>query len=264
MIIDFHTHAFPEKIAKRTLKILAKKCGNALPYHEGTPDSLLSKLKQDGVDKAVVLSISTNPKQQTNVNDFAISLLSNPDLIPFGSVHPDSEEAIDELYRLKEAGIKGIKFHPDYQDFMADDEKLFPLYEKANELGFITVFHAGVDIGIPDPIHCTPDMLLKVLPIFKDTTVVAAHMGGYLLWQEVYDKLAGSEIYLDTSYSFTRIPPIWAEKIIEKHGTDKILFGSDTPWSSSGNEIRFVKSLHLTDEEKEKIFYKNAVRLLDL
>ncbi len=264
MIIDFHTHAFPEKIAKSTLEVLAKKCGNALPYHEGTPESLLKSIKSNGCDKAVVLNIATNPKQQTNVNNFAISLLDVPDLIPFGSVHPDSENAIEELYRLKEAGIKGIKFHPDYQNFFADEERLFPLYEKVAELGFITVFHSGVDIGIPDPIHCTPDMLLKALPVFNGAPVVAAHMGGYLLWKDVYEKLAGTEIYIDTSYSFTRIPPIWAKEIIQKHGADKMLFGSDTPWSSSGNEIRFVKSLELSDEDNEKIFYKNACKLLNI
>ncbi|MEG1243211.1 MAG: amidohydrolase family protein [Oscillospiraceae bacterium] len=171
---------------------------------------------------------------------------------------------MSELYRLKAAGIKGIKFHPDYQNFYIDDEKIFPIYEKAAELGLVTVFHAGVDIGIPDPIHCTPDRLLKVLPVFGGSPVVAAHMGGYLLWKEVLEKLAGSEIYIDTSYSFCRIPPTWATQIIKKHGADKILFGSDMPWSSTKNEMSFIKSLELSDEEKELIFYKNAARLLKI
>ncbi|MEG2426499.1 MAG: amidohydrolase family protein [Oscillospiraceae bacterium] len=264
LVIDFHTHAFPEKIAKTALTRLAARCGNAIPYHDGTTQSLVENIQQSECDKAVVLNIATNPKQQSNVNDFAISLLSNPCLIPFGSVHPDSEDAMSELCRLKAAGIKGIKFHPDYQNFYIDDEKIFPIYEKAAELGLVTVFHAGVDIGIPNPIHCTPDRLLKVLPVFGGSPVVAAHMGGYLLWKEVLEKLAGSEIYIDTSYSFCRIPPTWATQIIKKHGADKILFGSDMPWSSTKNEMSFIKSLELSDEEKELIFYKNAARLLKI
>ncbi|NCC86363.1 MAG: amidohydrolase [Clostridia bacterium] len=264
MVIDFHTHAFPEKIAKSAISTLAYRCGNCYPKHEGTIDSLMQKIKQSKCDKAVVLNIATNPKQQKNVNDFAISLLSIPDVIPFGSVHPDSDNAIEELIRLKEAGIKGIKLHPNYQNFFVDDERLFPIYEKVAELGLITVFHSGVDIGLPDPISCTPDRLLKILPIFKGTPVVAAHMGGYLLWQEVLHKLAGTEIYLDTSYSFSRTPPPWANQIIQKHGADKILFGSDTPWSSTEDEIRFIESLDLTEQQKEQIYYKNAAKLLGI
>lgn len=264
MVLDFHTHAFPEKIAKSAISTLASRCGNCYPQHEGTVDSLVQKIKQSSCDKAVVLNIATNPKQQKNVNDFAISLLSNPDVIPFGSVHPESDDAINELYRLKKAGIKGIKLHPNYQNFFVDDEKLFPIYEKAANLGLITVFHSGVDLGIPDPICCTPDRLLNVLPIFQGTPVVAAHMGGYMLWQDVFKKLAGTDIYLDTSYSFGRIPPPWANQIIKKHGADKILFGSDMPWSSTGNEIRFIESLDLTEQEKEKIFYENAAKLLGI
>lgn len=264
MVIDFHTHAFPEKIAQKTIDILSEKCGDAVSEHDGTANSLVAKIKNDNCDLAVVLNISTNAKQQRNVNDFAISLLSNSNLIPFGSVHPDSEDAIAELCRIKDAGLKGIKFHPDYQGFFVDDEKMFPLYEKAAALGLITVFHAGVDIGVPDPVHCTPERLLKVLPIFGDVPVVAAHMGGYLLWEEVLEKLAGTNIYLDTSYSYGNIPPIWATKLIKKHGADKILFGSDMPWSRTGNEMKLINSLPISEEEKEQIFYKNACRILGI
>ncbi len=264
MIIDFHTHAFPNKISDSAISKLSSSCGNAQPQHQGTAESLIKKIKQYGCDKAVVLNIATNPKQQKNVNNFAISLLSMPDIIPFGSIHPDSEDAINELYRLRDAGIKGIKLHPNYQNFFVDDEKLFPIYEKAANLGLVTVFHAGVDIGIPDPLYCTPERLINILPIFQGTPVVAAHMGGYLLWKDVLKKLVGANIFIDTSYSYSHIPPKWAKEIIESHGADKILFGSDMPWSNTGNEIRFIESLGLSKNEKEQIFYKNAVNILGL
>ncbi len=264
MIIDFHTHAFPKKISDSAIATLSSSCGNTAPQHTGTIESLVEKIKNCGCDKAVVLNIATNPKQQKNVNNYAISLLSNPDVIPFGSIHPDSDEAIDELHRLKEAGIKGIKLHPNYQNFFVDEERLFPIYEKAANLGLITVFHAGVDIGIPDPLYCTPQRLINILPIFKDTPVVAAHMGGYLLWKDVLNTLAGSKIYLDTSYSYSHLPPKWAKEIIKKHGADKILFGSDMPWSNTCDEIRFIESLGLSENETEQIFYKNAIDILKI
>ena len=166
MVIDFHTHCFPNKISNKAIDILSKKSGNILPEHMGDVDSLRSKIKQMGADMAVVQNISTNPKQQSSVNDYAIRINQFENLVSFGSVHPDSPDALAELERIKESGLKGIKFHPDYQGFFVDEKKMIPLYEKAAELGLITLFHSGVDIGYPDPIHCTPKALRSVLHYF--------------------------------------------------------------------------------------------------
>ena len=141
---------------------------------------------------------------------------------------------------------------------------MLPIYKKISELSFITVFHAGVDIGFPEPVHCTPTMLLRVLDAFGDAPVVAAHFGGYLLWKEVYDVLCGTDIYLDTAFSSGKMPPRYAKEIIDKHSPDRILFGSDMPWSSSVNEVNFIKSLGLNARDEEKILSGNAERLLNL
>lgn len=262
MIIDFHTHCFPEKIAAAALKKLSKASGNPEPFHAGSHNDLIAFLDSKGIDKAVVLNIATNPKQQKNVNDFASSLLEYESLIPFGSVHPDSPDAVEELYRIKEMGLKGVKFHPDYQNFFVDEERMFPLYKKISELGLITVFHAGVDIGVPGDVHCTPDRLANALPVFQSAPVVAAHMGGWLMWPQVLEKLVGLELYFDTSFSFNRMPPYWAHDIIKAHGAEKILLGSDMPWSATDNEIRFIDSLDLDENERELILSKNAEKLL--
>lgn len=264
MIIDFHTHAFPKELATYALDKLSPKCGNVTPSHNGDLKSLIEKMRRDGCDKSVVLNIATNPEQQTDVNDFAISQLKYPELIPFGSVHPDSENVFGELERLKKAGIKGVKLHPDYQDFFVDDEKMFPIYEKISGLGMITVFHAGVDIGKPTPIHCTPARLLKALPYFNGATVVAAHMGGFLLWRDVIDTLCGSDVYIDTSFSYGKLPPIWAKEMIAKHGADRFLFGTDAPWSSVEDELKFINSLDLSCQDKEKILHLNAEKILNI
>lgn len=207
MIIDMHTHCFPDPLAKKAMPMLAMRSGNPYPAFDGTASGLRESVISGGADKAAVLNIATNAHQQTKVNDFAISLLGDDVLIPFGSVHFESPEALSELDRLHDAGINGIKLHPDYQGFFADDERMFPIYEKIGSLGMITVFHAGVDIGVPDPVHCTPQMLKKILPRFGGAPVIAAHMGGFLLWREAAELLGGTGIYIDTAFSSGSVPP---------------------------------------------------------
>ncbi|MBQ6708684.1 MAG: amidohydrolase [Clostridia bacterium] len=265
MIVDFHTHCFPDRIAERAVSQLAVASGNATPAFDGTAQGLLNLVHSKGVDIAVVLGIATNVKQQKNVNDFLIELNKRDDVVSFGSVHPDAEDAIDELYRIKEAGLKGIKLHPDYQSFFVDDDRMFRIYETVNKLGLLLTFHAGVDIGVPDPVHCTPQRLKNILPMFDNTNIIAAHFGGYLLWDEVEELLVGEKnLYIDTSFCHTRMPPLWAKRIIEKHGADKILLGSDLPWSAPDKEMEFIKSLGLSDDVLADIFGNNAARLLGL
>lgn len=264
MIIDFHVHAFPDALAAKALPLLSKCSGGVKPNYDATISGLESYLAKNNVDYAVVLNIATNPHQERKVNDFAISLLEKKNIIPFGSVHPDSPNALSELERLAKAGIRGIKLHPDYQHFFVDDEKMFPIYKKIAELGFITVFHAGVDIGYPKPVHCTPERLLRVLDLFDDAPVVAAHFGGWLLWDSVLEDLCGTKVYLDTAFSSGKMPPDYAKELIKAHGADKVLLGSDMPWSDTLDEVRFVQSLDLSAEDEEKILSNNAKRLLNI
>lgn len=264
MIIDFHVHAFPDALAAKALPLLSKCSGGVKPNYDATISGLESYLAKNNVDYAVVLNIATNPHQEKKVNDFAISLLEKKNIIPFGSVHPDSPNALSELERLAKAGIRGIKLHPDYQHFFVDDEKMFPIYKKIAKLGFITVFHAGVDIGYPKPVHCTPERLLRVLDLFDDAPVVAAHFGGWLLWDSVLEDLCGTKVYLDTAFSSGKMPPDYAKELIKAHGADKVLLGSDMPWSDTLDEVRFVQSLDLSAEDEEKILSNNAKRLLNI
>jgi len=263
MIIDFHTHIFPERIAERAMYSLGSSSG-FLPVSDGTYKGLKNSMNQAGVDKSVVLGIATNAHQQASVNDYLISLKSDEDIIPFGSVYPDAPDAIEELERIKAAGLKGIKLHPEYQQFFVDDEKMKPIYKKASELGLIVVFHAGYDYGYPAPYHCMPENLKNAL-IWLDTPVVAAHFGGQNCTEGVLNTLCGIEsLYFDISFGYSTIAKPTAEKIIEKHGLDHILFGSDSPWHNPAWEKHMVENFNLTEEEKEKIFCKNAVKLLNI
>lgn len=263
MIIDFHTHAFPDAIAPRAMGTLSYASGGLKPQTEGTVTSLKEQLHKDGVDMAVVLSIATNPAQQKKVNDFAMTVNEDPMFFAFGSVHPEAKDALEELERIRDAGLKGVKFHPEYQNFYADDEKMKPIYQKISQLGLITVFHAGHDLGFPPPFHAMPEHLLGALK-WLEAPVVAAHWGGVGCDQQVLDKLCGEDIYFDLSFGYGLIPRKQAQKIVEKHGTDRLLFGSDMPWHRPSWEQRLLDTLDLSHSDKEKIYHQNARKLLGL
>ena len=263
MLIDFHTHAFPDTIAPRAMQTLSFASGGLKPQTEGTVASLKEQLIKDGTDMAVVLSIATNPAQQKKVNDFAIDVNRDPMLIAFGSVHPDAQDALEELERLHDAGIKGIKFHPEYQSFYSNDEKMKPIYQKISQLGLITLFHAGQDIGFLPPYHAMPEHLLGAMK-WLDGPVVAAHWGGMGCHQEVMDKLCGENLYFDLSYGYGVIPRKQAQLILEKHTPDRLLFGSDLPWHRPAWEKRLLDTLDLSAEDRDKICCQNARKLLNL
>jgi predicted TIM-barrel fold metal-dependent hydrolase len=263
MLIDFHTHAFPERIADKALQKLSFDSGGLDPQTQGTVSSLKQALCADAVDMAVVLSIATNPTQQGKVNDFVIEVNRDPMLFAFGSVHPDAPDALEELERLQAAGIKGIKLHPEYQGFYADDEKLKPIYRKISQLGLITLFHAGHDIGFPPPYHAMPDHLLGALK-WLDAPVVAAHWGGMGCYEDVAKKLCGQPLYFDLSFGYGVIPKKLAQKIVDTHTPDRLLFGSDLPWHRPAWEKRLLDTLDLSDTDKDKICFQNAKKLLGI
>lgn len=262
MLIDFHCHCFPEKIAETALSRLSFVSGGMIPNTDGTINGLKDLMAAQGVDKAVVLNIATNAKQQKNVNDFA-ARINGENIISFGSVFPDSEDWSEELDRIKELGLKGVKLHPDYQGFSVDDEKMVPIYKKISELGLITVFHAGYDYGFPPPYGATPEKMELALKHF-DSPVIAAHWGGLDCGEGVLKRLCGKDIYFDTSFGFANMPKYYAQKIIETHSPDKILFGTDCPWHTAKMELTLLHTLDLSDGDMEKITHLNAEKLLGL
>lgn len=266
MLIDFHTHAFPERIAERAIMSLAEK-GSIKPYTMGRVEELVEKMDEDGVDISVVLSIATKPEQETNVNNFAISLLDNPRIIPFGSVYPASETSLAEIERLHAAGIKGIKFHPEYQWFDVMDERVFPTYEKCGELGMIVTFHAGGDVGFKAPFHSDPKRLNALCDMFPKTTFVFAHMGGYDMWDEGANTYKYHDnMYLDTSIINTVaiINNNTAKQIIDNVGVNHILFGSDMPWARASHSKAKLEMLGLCDVDLQKIYSGNAKRIFNI
>lgn len=262
MVIDFHVHCFPDELSSRAVGTLASRAQIA-PKADGTIRDIRRSMERSGVDYSVVLSIATKPSQTEKVNTWSADVNKNG-IIAFGSVHPEYEGWKDELRRIKSLGLKGIKLHPDYQLFYVDEERMFPIYELAAELGLIIVFHAGLDVGLPPPYHCTPERLVKVVKAFPGIKTVAAHMGGFSYWDRVEEFLVGQDIYLDTSYSFGWISNEQAKRIIKNHDYKKILFATDSPWTDQKEEISRLKDLDLGADIESAVLGGNAAKLLGL
>lgn len=269
MIIDFHTHAFPDKIAERAMINLEQNIvdiqGKSYPARgKGTVDSLIEHMHGGGVDISVVLPIATTVKQSASINRFAREINGKNGIISFGSLHPMQPDWEETLEEIKESGLKGIKLHLEYQQVYLTSPEVVRILKKAEELGLYTVFHAGRDIGMPEPVHCKPECLRQILDHVKGDKIIAAHMGGWQSWDEVEKYLVGTPIMFDTSYVKGFISPEQFKRIIRDHGSEKIVFGTDMPWQAPREAVEFIESVGLTDEELQNIYFKNAVRILDL
>lgn len=263
MIIDFHTHMFPDKIAARTIDFLSKTGGDMNPFTDGTWKGLKESTKQAGIDHSIVLPIATRPGQFHTINEFATHFQEGT-LISFGSLHPESENYKEELRQIRDMGMKGIKLHPDYQDTYFNDIRYKRIISYATELGLIISVHAGQDPKCPDNIHCTPAMAEEVLNEVEPEKLVLAHMGGNELWSEVEERLVGRNVYFDTGVILDRMPQEQFLCMVREHGADRIVFGTDSPWADQKKFVEILKEMPLEEEERNQIFAGTAVKLLGL
>lgn len=269
MIIDFHTHVFPDKISKRAIHSLenniVKIQGENFPSRtDGSLGELLKTMKEDNVDYSVVLPIATTVTQSTSINKFASEINGHNGIISFGSVHPLQNDCEKVLEEIKEAGLLGIKLHPEYQGVFVSSPEIKRILKKTNELGLYVVFHAGQDIGMPKPVHCMPECLNHVLDYISGDKIIAAHMGGWKEWDAVEKYIVGTPIMIDTSYTAGFMDKEQFKRIVRNHGSDKVLFGTDNPWHRVKEEKEFIDSIGLEKIELENIYYKNAKRILNI
>lgn len=265
MIIDFHTHIFPDAIAAKSIASLERTSGIKAAT-DGTLKGLLNSMERSAVDLSVILPVVTKPSQFDSINTFAKSVNETyaGKLLSFGGIHPNCEDYKKKLDYIKESGLIGIKLHPDYQGVMIDDTRNMNIIEYANELGLIILVHAGIDIGLPEPVHCPPEKARKIMDKLKPEKLVLAHLGGWKQWEEVYEYLAGEKVYLDTSFTVDYIEQDMFLKIWEKHDKDKILFATDSPWSDAAKAIEIVYGLPISSKEKEDILANNAKKILKM
>ncbi len=276
MIIDFHTHTFPDKIAAAAVAKL-EQTAHAISHSDGTRGGLLQSMQAAGIDHAVVLPVATNPLKCVSMNDTSHTLNGQDGLTYFAAIHPDAPNWQEELARVKSLGFKGVKIHPVYQGVAINDPRFIRILDRCGELGLIVVMHSGADIGFPGVEKCSPAMLRDALKQSGPVTLVAAHMGGWRNWQEVPEYLLYTGIYLDTAFSLGSISPIdnyytpeelpmldearFCE-LVRIFGANRILFGTDSPWDDMQKSVERIRALPLTEAEKTAIFSGNALRLL--
>ena len=269
MIIDVHTHIFPDKIAERTIGALVGKSNN-VPYTDGTVDGMLLAMERSNADVCVALPVLTKPTQFESVTNFAVEVNnrfnnSAKKIISFGGMHPECDDIDEKMKFLKDLGIKGVKIHPDYQGTFIDDDGYIQILESAKKYDMIVVTHAGVDDGYKDqPVRCPIDRVLKVIDKVNHDKFVLAHYGGHKLWTDVLEKLAGKNVYLDTAFTLHEIDKELFCQILDKHGSNKVLFATDCPWRDIKDDLAILRSFVQDKEVLDNILYKNAVKLLNI
>ena len=267
MKIDFHTHIFPDALAERAVssmqKGLQKVSGTALPvFSDATKSGLRSAMEKAGTDLSVVLPVATSAKQTDTINEFA-KTVTDEKMISFGSVFPGADGSLKTLEKLAKEGFLGIKLHPEYQGAYIHSKEVIDIINKCYELGMTVVLHTGIDLGIPAPVHCTPSQMRSALNYFDGSNVVAAHLGGFMMWDDVEKYIVGTNLILDTSMLSRYITCEQCERIIRRHGFDKVVCGSDSPWEDLNDNREFLLKCGFLDAEIAEMD-NTAKRLLRL
>ena len=282
MIIDFHTHTFPENLAGRAIAKLAAS-SRARNYLDGTADALEASMKEAGVDYSVLLPVATRPGQQEDINRAAVEVnrhSGETGLISFGGIHPENEDYREILRGLSRNGVKGIKIHPVFQRVAIDDLRYLRIIECASENDMIVITHAGYDIGFPGEDFSSVRRIERMLDAVKPRKCVLAHMGGWDCWEEVEERIAGRDVWLDTAFSLLPIEPAPGTvrdpeenpplsrgqflRMVRRHGADRILFATDSPWSGQRQMVAAIRDSGLGKKEQEAVLGGNARELLGI
>ena len=181
MIIDFHSHTYPERIAPIALAHMEELSHLAFAI-DGTVGQLKASMKEAGITHNVILPVATNPEKVSHINNVSIEMNGKDNLIYFGCVHPDDPNFKQELKRISENGIKGIKIHPLYQGIDIDDIRYLRILDAAAELGLIVVIHSGDDPAFPGQHQALPHMTHHALEQVGPVKMVCAHMGGLTIF----------------------------------------------------------------------------------
>ncbi|MBP5445981.1 MAG: amidohydrolase family protein [Acholeplasmatales bacterium] len=275
MIIDFHTHTFPDELAKKTIPYLESKAG-FVARTDGTIKGLKKSMEEANIDISILLPVVTSPKQTLKINDCAIENNKLDGFISFGGIHPDFEDYKNELKRLKDNGIKGIKLHPDYQNTFIDDLKYINIVNEAFRLGLVVIIHSGIDYGSTEVIRATPERIKNLLNNLEyKGTFILAHMGYTFKWDMIIDEFKDYDVYFDLALCLgvlkmnDKYYPLMDEKTLIKFintfGSEKILFATDSPWMGQKESIDMFNSFkNISQKDKDNILYKNAIKILEI
>ena len=266
MRVDVHTHVWPERIAGVVLESLEDQLG-IQAIAPNTVASLKTHMRESGVDKSIVLGVVERADQVTRANDWLITIQDEM-LVPFGSMHPDLEDKAGEGRRLKANGIKGIKLHPMMNSFYPDDRRMFPVYEEMGE-DLVLEIHSGrlPNTGEADPVYSAPERIMNIVRQFPRLKVIALHLGGFYMLDEAERELIGRDnVLIDTTWppSLRDVAAGTLTTIIDKHGADKVCFGTDFPLASQIGDADYILELSVSDRDKDRILGETARELIGL
>lgn len=262
-IIDFHTHAFSDEFAPKAMKALTEHHPEIPYFLDATVGSLLKSMDNAGIEKSVICSIATKPKQFQMLLDWSLKVQTER-IIPLGSVHPADSERDVHIAEIAKAGLKGIKMHPYYQEFYLDDDSMMKYYEQVCKYDLLLVMHTGFDIAFEFIRRADPAKIVKVMQKFPELKLITTHFGAWQQWDEVANEIIGKKIYMEISFALDYLQPSEAKRLLETHPADYILFGSDSPWRKQDGTLELLRNLNLEPARMEKILYNNAKRLLKI
>ena len=259
-IIDFHTHIFPEAIAQKATDNVGNYYGIAMEGN-GRAEQLYGCLKNGPVTDAVVFSSATKAEQVPHINDFiAENVKKYPRFIGFGTLHKDFEDAENEIKRIMALGLRGIKLHPDFQEFSIDDPKMYEIYALL-EGKLPVLFH----VGDRNTDYSKPKKISKLLEDFPKLVVIAAHMGGYSEWENAKEELYGKDVYVDTSSCFdVGVSQEMMRELVHAHRTDRVLFASDYPHVLPQTDYQKLCACGFSEDVLTKLLWENGADLLNL
>jgi predicted TIM-barrel fold metal-dependent hydrolase len=259
---DTHVHVFPDAIAARVVRDLYASVPHT-PAYDGTRAGLLQAMARAGIAGSLNAPVATRPDQVVSINDWAAAQNRWP-VLSLGAMHPDFPDIPAELRRIRALGLPGIKLHPEFQAFAPDEPRLDPLWRACRDLGLPVLLHAGNDWGFPPPCRARAARTARVARAWPGLTLIAAHFGGFEIWDDVERELIGRPVYLDTSFAIGRLPDDRFVRLVRRHGVARVLFASDAPWQDPGETLAAFLRLPFTPEEQRAILWQNAQRLLPL
>jgi len=271
-IIDAHAHC-----SNRTDDALVPYARmNGLQYNL---DELLSRMKKNGVGRALLLSPpleSGGPLPNEDV--LALCRKSGGKLSPMLTVEPTgaSVTASLRLAKAESKKVKGFKIRLGYVRVYADDEVFDPLYDYAEEQALPVLFHAGDTATSSGSLeHAHPLTLDRLANKREGLRMVICHMGNPWMMDTAEMVYKHPNVYADISGLVTGHTP-YVEKYMESlsarisevvyfaGGADKILFGTDYPVQTHEVSLGLVELLEIENKDKEKILRINAERLFSL
>ena len=265
-IFDIHTHTYPEAISEKAVTSL-NAFYEFVCEGEGTYADLEKNCIENNVCGMLLFSVATNAHQVNKVNDSIAALAKKSreagfETVGFMGMHQDYPDFAAEVERCEALGLRGVKIHPDIQGIDIDSPRMMELYEIIE--GRMPLY---LHIGDNREKYrfSEPKKLARVLDRFPKLEAVAAHLGGYMSWDESVDYLAGRpNVWYDTSSALWAITPERAEYLIHKFGADRVMFGTDYPVKNTAGELERFLKIDLTEKEREDILYNNAKRFLKL